>query len=78
MSEEKIAKAFTPVIHMEDGRYWAEIPAMPGCITWGDSIEEVRAGIIEAAQSWLEAKLEWLMSRPLAKPSRRKRELATV
>jgi len=36
---------------------------MPGCLTEGDTLDEVRANIVEAAQGWLEAKLEWLMGR---------------
>jgi hypothetical protein len=30
------------IIHpAEEGGYWAEVPALPGCITEGDSLEEV-------------------------------------
>lgn len=63
MNDNETIEKFRPVIHEEDGRYWAEIPAMPGCLTEGDTLDEVRANIVEAAQGWLEAKLEWLMGR---------------
>lgn len=53
MTVESIEKAFTPVIHSEDGGYWAEIPAMPGCVTVADTLEELKDNIIEAAQCWL-------------------------
>ena len=40
------------VVHETDeGGYWAEIPAMPGCITEGDTLEETKANIREAAES---------------------------
>jgi predicted RNase H-like HicB family nuclease len=30
------------VIHeAEEGRYWAEVPAIPGCATQGDTWEEL-------------------------------------
>ena len=42
------------VIHeAEEGGYWAEIPAIPGCATQGETLEEVRQNITEAAQGCL-------------------------
>lgn len=36
----------TAIIHpAEEGGYWAEVPALPGCITEGDTIEEVRQNL---------------------------------
>ncbi|MEH2124902.1 type II toxin-antitoxin system HicB family antitoxin [Nostoc sp.] len=43
------------IIHpAEEGGYWAEVPALPGCITEGDTIEEVMANLKDAIESWLE------------------------
>lgn len=43
------------VIHSaEEGGYWAEVSALPGCITEGDSMDEVLANLQDAIQSWLE------------------------
>lgn len=39
-----------------DGGYSAEVPALPGCITEGSTLEEVQANLIEAAEGWLAAK----------------------
>jgi predicted RNase H-like HicB family nuclease len=39
----------------EDGGYWAEVPALPGCVTEGDTLEEVLANVREAAGGCLEA-----------------------
>jgi predicted RNase H-like HicB family nuclease len=43
------------IIHpAEEGGYWAEVPALPGCITEGDTIEEVIANLKDAIEGWLE------------------------
>ena len=39
----------------EDGRYSVAMPAFPGCYSAGDSLEEARANIREAAEGWLDA-----------------------
>ena len=36
-----------------DGRYSVIVPALPGCVTQGDDIEEVKANVVEAAEGWL-------------------------
>lgn len=43
------------VIHpAEEGGYWAEVPALPGCITEGETMEEVTANLKDAIEGWLE------------------------
>lgn len=43
------------IIHpAEEGGYWAEVPALPGCITEGDTIEEVMTNLKDAMVGWLE------------------------
>lgn len=37
----------------EEGGFWAEVPALPGCISEGETLEEVLANIREAAEGWL-------------------------
>ena len=37
----------------EAGGYSASIPALPGCFTQGETLEEVRANLREAAEGWL-------------------------
>jgi predicted RNase H-like HicB family nuclease len=42
------------VVHKADeGGYWAEIPAIPGCATQGDTFEELLADIYEAVEGCL-------------------------
>lgn len=44
------------VIHKaEEGGYWAEVPAMQGCVTQAETIDELRENLKEAIQGWLEA-----------------------
>ena len=38
----------------DEGGYWAEIPALPGCVSQGESRDEALANIREAAEGWLE------------------------
>lgn len=43
------------VVHSaEEGGFWAEIPALPGCISEGDTFAEALANIREAAKGWLQ------------------------
>jgi predicted RNase H-like HicB family nuclease len=43
------------IIHpAEEGGFWAEVPALPGCITEGDTIEEVMSNLKDAIEGWLE------------------------
>jgi len=41
----------------EEGGYWAEVPALPGCVSQGETIEELRSNIREAIEGWLLAAL---------------------
>ena len=44
------------VIHeAKEGGFWAEIPALPGCATHGDTMEALKANLKEATEGWLEA-----------------------
>lgn len=43
------------IVHpAEEGGYWAEVPALPGCITEGDTMEELMANLQDVIQGWLE------------------------
>jgi predicted RNase H-like HicB family nuclease len=40
---------FRAVVHAEEeGGYWAEVPDLPGCVTQGDTLDEVYHNLIEA------------------------------
>ena len=38
----------------DDGRWTAEVPAFPGCVTWGNTKEEALERIKEAIELYLE------------------------
>jgi predicted RNase H-like HicB family nuclease len=49
------AVKFRVVVHpAEEGGFWAEIPALAGCVSEGETLEEVLVNIREAAEGWLE------------------------
>jgi predicted RNase H-like HicB family nuclease len=42
---------FKPIVHQaEEGGYWAKIPALPGCITEGDTWEELMGNLKDAIE----------------------------
>ena len=42
------------IIHpAEEGGYWAEVPALSGCVTEGDNLDEVMENLQDAIEGWL-------------------------
>jgi len=50
----------------EEGGYWAEFPDLPGCISEGDSEEEVLSMARDALSGWLAVRFERNFSIPEA------------
>ncbi len=50
-----VAVTLTAIVRPEPdaGGYSASIPALPGCHTQGETLDEVRANLREAADGWL-------------------------
>lgn len=47
------------IIHnAEEGGYWAEVPAILGCVTQGESFEELLENIYEAVDACLSVDIE--------------------
>jgi hypothetical protein len=43
------------VVHQaEEGGYWAEVPALPGCVTQAETLDELRNNLKEAIELWLD------------------------
>ena len=40
---------------VEEGGFWGEVPALPGCVSQGETQEELLENLKEAAIGWLEA-----------------------
>ena len=42
------------IIHdAEEGGFWAEVPALPGCFTQGETLAELETNLREAIEGWL-------------------------
>ncbi len=42
------------IVHeAEEGGFWAEVPALPGCLTQGETLDELKANLREAIELWL-------------------------
>jgi predicted RNase H-like HicB family nuclease len=47
------------VVHeAEEGGFWAEVPALPGCATQGETMDELIANLHEAIEACLSVDLE--------------------
>jgi predicted RNase H-like HicB family nuclease len=46
------------VVHeAEEGSFWAEVPAIPGCATQGDTMDELMQNLREAIEGCLSVEL---------------------
>lgn len=56
------------VVHeAEEGGYWAEVPAIPGCATQGETFEELLHNLYEAVEGCLSVDVD---GEATAKPGR--------
>jgi len=47
------------VIHeAEEGGYWAEVPAIPGCVSQGETMDELMRNIREAIEGCLSIEIK--------------------
>ena len=47
------------IIHeAEEGGYWAEVPAIPGCATQGETFDELLKNIYEAVEGCLSVDIQ--------------------
>lgn len=47
------------IVHeAEEGGYWAEVPAIPGCATQGDTFEELLYNLYDAIEGCLSVDVE--------------------
>ena len=44
--------------HAQEGGYWAEVPAIPGCSTEGETFEELLQNLYEAVEGCLSVDIE--------------------
>jgi len=42
------------IVHpAEEGGFWAEVPALPGCVTQAETLDELQVNLREAIELWL-------------------------
>jgi predicted RNase H-like HicB family nuclease len=46
------------VYKAEEGGYWAEVPALPGCYSQGETVEETMINVKEAVEAHIMALIE--------------------
>jgi predicted RNase H-like HicB family nuclease len=51
---EKLVEYTVIMRESEEGGYWAEVPALPGCFSQGETIEQALANIKEAIELHIE------------------------
>ncbi len=57
---------YTILIHQaEEGGFWSEVPALPGCYSQGETIDETLRNTKEAIESYLIALKEDLVAAPI-------------
>ena len=50
---------FTVLVHpAEEGGFWAEVPELPGCISQGETLDELQANVVEAIEACAAAYVE--------------------
>ncbi|HVQ71783.1 MAG TPA: type II toxin-antitoxin system HicB family antitoxin [Bradyrhizobium sp.] len=52
-SKKSVVKIKIVVHEAEEGGFWAEVPAIPGCATQGDSMEELKQNLHDAIEGCL-------------------------
>lgn len=68
-------RSYTVLIHPADADetgYWAEVPALPGCVTQGETIDEVLVNVQDAIRVYLAMCIRHGQPVPVEKPTRRK------
>jgi len=57
---------YTILIHQaEEGGYWSEVPALPGCYSQGETIDETLSNTKEAVEAHLMALKEEEVAAPI-------------
>jgi predicted RNase H-like HicB family nuclease len=57
---------YTILVHQaEEGGFWSEVPALPGCYSQGETIDETMRNAKEAIESYLIALKEDLVEAPI-------------
>jgi len=74
--DDKATRRYTIIVHpdVEQGGYWVTVPALPGCFSQGDTLQDA----IAHAQEAIALHLEGLKARGEAIPEEREHPQAIV
>ena len=67
-SRAPIPYIYRVTVEPDEGRFYAEAPALPGCHSWGYTYAEALKNIKEAIELWLEVKQEEGEPIPVERP----------
>jgi predicted RNase H-like HicB family nuclease len=56
--KEDVVKMKVLIYEAEEGGYWAKVPAIPGCVSQGETLEDVKANILDALEGCLAVREE--------------------
>ena len=66
---------YTVKVHpAEEGGFWAEVPALPGCFTQGENIEEIAMRAKEAIECYIASLAKDGMKAPIERIQKKKHE----
>lgn len=66
---------YTVKVHpAKEGGFWAEVPALPGCFTQGETIEEIAAMAKEAIEGFVIGLVRRNQPIPIEKKIKRKKD----
>lgn len=58
MAESKVMGVKVVIHEAEEGGFWAEVPAFPGCATQGETFEELLQNLYDAIEGYLSVDLD--------------------
>ena len=72
MKKVKVLNYTVKIHRAEEGGFWATVPALPGCVTQGKTIEEIMSGIREAITLMIKVLAEKGQKIPIEKKNNNK------
>lgn len=57
-AKEPVMKLKVFIYRAEEGGFWAKVPAIPGCVSQGESLDEVKANILDVLEGCLAVREE--------------------
>lgn len=63
------------IVYEEDGGYWAKVPSLPGCVTQGDTLDEIVSNLWEAIEGWTESRGDFEPGAQIISPKSHELEL---